>query len=153
MQFAPKSEEQLKLESLLAEGEYDFEIIKAEDTHSKKSGAEMIALEMKVFRADGNGFVFVKDYLLASMAFKLIHFAKATGLTEEYNKGTLVAATCLGRCGKVKVKVEEANGDFGAKNSVKDYVVPKEAAHDAIASGNPRAPVRAATLTEAEIPF
>lgn len=121
MKFEAKSEEQIQKESLLPAGEYDFEVIEAKDTQSKKSGADMIALNLKVFRPD-TGFVYARDYLMAAMAFKLVHFAKSTGLTDAYDKGELTGELCMGRCGRVRLIVEEQAG-YAPKNSVKDYIV------------------------------
>lgn len=125
MKFNPKSEEQLVRESLLEAGTYDFEVIEAKDATSK-NGNEMISLNMKVFRHD-DGFIHVRDYLLESMAFKLIHFCATTGLTAKYEAGTLVAEDCQGVAGKVILKVEEQVG-YPPKNVVKDYAKPKTAA-------------------------
>lgn len=124
MKFTSKTEDQIMRESLLEAGDYDFEVIEAKDTVSKKSGKEMIALNLKVFRPDG-GFVYVRDYLLEAMAFKLIHFCRTAGLGDAYKNGELTADACNGRAGKVRLIIEEQPG-YSPRNAVKDYVAPKD---------------------------
>ena len=118
MRFAPKTQEELDFENLLPKGEYDFEVAKAEDAVSKKTGAEMIKVNLKVFH--DNGFQFVTDYLMEKMAYKLRHFFETIGQIEAYNAGSVVAADLVGACGKVQIDIEPA-GEFPAKNVVKDY--------------------------------
>lgn len=125
MQFAPKSEQELKSENLFAEGDYDFEVLEAEETRSKK-GNDMIKLKLNVLDRSGNS-RWVYDYLLESMGFKLRHFCEGTGLLSKYDQGTLTARDCIGRSGICKLQVEDASGAYPAKNSVADYVV--KAAH------------------------
>ena len=121
MRFTPKSQEEIDAENLLPKGEYDFEIIKAEDKVSK-SGNEMIEINMKVFKPDG-GFQFVRDYLMEKMAFKLRHFCESIGQLEEYNAGQLQASNLVGACGVVKIDIEPASNGYAAKNTAKDYAV------------------------------
>jgi hypothetical protein len=125
MQFQPKTDQQLADEAMLPEGVYDFTIDKATDTTSKKSGDPMIAVEMTVFSERGDRKI--KDWLMEKMAWKLKHFAAAVGLAQAYESGALDAQTLVGRSGKVKLKKGEANGDFAARNEVKDYCVPGDA--------------------------
>ena len=119
MRFTPKSKEELEFENLLPKGEYDFEVVKAEDAVSKK-GNEMIKLNLKVF--NGDGFQFVTDYLMEAMAFKLRHFFETVGMIASYEAGTVDAADLVGCAGKVRIDIEPASGDYASKNVVKDYV-------------------------------
>ena len=48
LEFQPKTEEELKTFVLLPEGEYDFDVIGAEEQTSK-SGNAMIKLTLKVY--------------------------------------------------------------------------------------------------------
>ena len=126
MKFTPKSQEELDFENLLPKGEYDFEVVKAEDAVSKK-GNEMIKVNLKVFH--GEGFQFVTDYLMEAMAYKLRHFFETVGMIDAYNAGSVQSADLVGVCGKVRIDIEpertvEKNGvstTFAAKNTVKDY--------------------------------
>jgi len=118
MRFTPKTQEEIDFENLLPKGEYDFEVVKAEDAVSKK-GNEMIKVNLKVFH--GEGFQFVTDYLMEAMAYKLRHFFETIGMIDAYNAGSVQAADLVGACGKVHIDIEPASGEYAAKNTVKDY--------------------------------
>lgn len=120
MKFTPKSEKEINDERLLPEGEYSFEVSGAEAAQSKK-GNDMIVLTVRVYKPDGS-FVLVTDYLLEAMLYKLLHFCQAVGLEEKYNQGILDANDCIGKTGVLKLKIDP-EGDYPAKNSIKDYVV------------------------------
>jgi hypothetical protein len=123
MEFEAKSAEQIAREGLLEKGEYAFEVLVAEDTVSKSSGASMITLQLLIFTDDGNHRK-LTDYLVAKMAAKLRHFCDATGLLPQYQRGTLCAADCEGRTGKCRIVIQEdKSGQYPPKNSVQDYVV------------------------------
>lgn len=140
MQFQAKTEEELKAELLMPEGEYDFEVIEASDAVSKK-GNDMIKATLKVFTPDG-GFRLVTDYLMAKMAFKLRHFCETTGMMDRYDAGDLQARHCEGRTGRVLIQVdperksEDGSKTYAPKNSVGDYA--KAAAGSGEASGKYR---------------
>jgi hypothetical protein len=113
----PKTEEELDMDRLLPKGTYDFEIVKAEEKTSKK-GNDMIDANLKVFH--GDGFQFVRDFLMEAMPHKLRHFAETVGILEAYDAGQLVANELVGLSGKVRIDIEPA-GEYPAKNVVKDY--------------------------------
>jgi hypothetical protein len=126
MQFTPKTEDEIASENLLADGVYGFEIIEAEDTISKSSGKDMIAVRMKVFDGEG-GFRFVNDYLLEAILYKVKHCADACGLAAEYARGQLHGADLIGKTGEVKIVTQQDKDKmYPPKNVVRDYVVPKE---------------------------
>lgn len=126
LKFKPKSEDELREENLFPKGEYDYEVIDAEDCKSK-AGNDQIKVKLNCFGPAGRS-QHVYDYLQGgAILYKLRHFCASNGLIEKYEAGTLSAQDCIGRCGKVKLKVEPA-GDFPAKNSVTDYIVPKDEA-------------------------
>lgn len=120
MQFASKTEQQIQEESLIPAGEYDFTVQEAKEGQSKKSGKDMITLDMDIFVGDRTRPM--KDWLMESMAYKLRHFCYATGLGAKYEAGTLTAADCESKSGKLTLVIRD--GDRGKQNSVKDYVVP-----------------------------
>jgi hypothetical protein len=124
MKFKAKSENELAEENLLPAGVYPFEVITAEDKQSK-AGNDMIALNMRIYSADGRPF-FVKDWLMEAMGFKLRHFCEEVGILDKYEAETLTGTDCEGRQGYLVLKQEPAKGDFGPKNSVKDYGKPDE---------------------------
>jgi hypothetical protein len=108
---------------LLPAGTYDFEVISAEDKISSK-GNPMMEVKLKIWTSTG-AVRMVTDYLMESMGFKLIHFAGEIGMAAEYMNGNLDPQDVVGKCGKVQLRVDEADGNFPPKNSVKDYGEPK----------------------------
>lgn len=121
LEFQPKSEEELKKSVLFPEGEYDFDVIGAEEGVSKTSGKPMITLTLRVYGHDGSTTT-VYDYLLASLEYKVKHFCDTTGLAFEYQAGTLSADMCSNKSGKCKLKIDkDKNGVYEDKNAVKDY--------------------------------
>lgn len=121
MQFQPKTEKQIAEESLIPVGIYPFEVSSAESATSKKGNA-MIALSLRVFMPSGAERA-VKDWLMPSMAFKLFHFCAYTGLSQQYEAGTLTAEDCIGCNGFVKIEIQEdKTGQYPPRNSVRDYM-------------------------------
>jgi hypothetical protein len=123
MKFTPKTEDQLREESLMPAGTYDFEVVEASNEKSKK-GNDMIKVKLQLWDRNGDT-RFLYDYLMEAMMFKLLHFCEATGLSQMFQAGNLSAENCLGRTGKVKIKVGEAQNGYAPKNEVKDYVSPQ----------------------------
>lgn len=165
MNFTPKTEEQLDKEGLLPKGKYPFEVLTAEDTRSKRTGADMIAMEIRVF-GDGGAENKVKDWLVSSYLRKLFNFAKVTGLSGRYHAGNLCAADCRGRQGWVLLEVEEggpknlANPDgekYPSKNVVKDYIFePTDGAstpRPAAQTPAPAKPAKPAENLDEDVPF
>jgi hypothetical protein len=124
MKFTPKSVEEIALDSLLPEGVYPFEVLDAVDTLSK-AGNEMLKLKLVVF-GDGSS-PHIYDYLLEKLAYKLRHFAEATGLLAEYEAGELTAQHCVNKEGYCKLGIERQDG-YEPRNTVKDYMVKEKAA-------------------------
>lgn len=148
MKFAPKTEQQVQEEGLLHPGIYDFEVSSAEDTHSNK-GNEMVVVKLSVIDADGQERK-ITDYLLEAMAFKLRHFAYATGLGPKYEIGTLTSDDMKGRTGQCKLRIKPADGEYRSKNEVSDYVVANGESAPIKQAGDPRG---AAPDLDDEIPF
>lgn len=154
--FTPKSDSELQSERLLPKGEYDFEILKAENKISKTSGAGMIALTVGVYTGNGDRQQWVNDNLVfvEKAMFKVSQFAKATGLYQLYKAGRIDAQDCVGRGGRCKVDIEP-EGDYPAKNKITSYVAPKEVAP--LARESAPAPVQSQTATpppaEDDVPF
>lgn len=135
MRFTPKSEKELQEAGLLKPGVYPFEVISSEEKRSQK-GNEMIVIKLRVY-GDG-GERRINDYLLESMAFKLFHFCQNAGLGDAYARGEVSATSLMGRSGFVKLGIEEGDGDYPAKNIVKDYVQdPQKAIKDEEAKRGP----------------
>ena len=149
MQFQPKTEAEIAEANLWPEGEYGFEILDevtmgtktyyTMDTKSKKTDADMIQLVVKVYDNEGQ-FRTIIDYLIASMEFKLRHAAAACGLLPQYETGSLTANDFKGKQGFLKLRIGKAQGDYPAKNEVKDYIAPdSETVSHAPPPGHPAA--------------
>lgn len=138
MNFTPKKDEELHSSfELFPKGEYDFDVVKAEEQTSSK-GNEMIKLEIDIYDPNGRKSR-VFDYLLESVAYKLKHFCITTGLTTEYEAGNLTAEMCLNRSGRCMIGIQQdKTGKYDDKNIVKDYC---------------GVAVSAAKLAEDDIPF
>jgi hypothetical protein len=129
MIFKPKSEHELATDDLFPAGQYDFEVRNADEAVSKTSGADMIKLELYVFRPDGERRI-VYDYLVGTEGGqrKIRGFSAAVGLLAQYEKGELLAVDMVQRTGQLKLRVEtDKTGQFPDKNSVADYLKPKAA--------------------------
>lgn len=149
MKVTPKSEKEIAEENLWPVGEYSFEVLDASDKVSK-SGNEMIELKLKVYADDG-GHIFVNDYLLDSMAYKLRHASVACNALSKYEAGSLQASDFIGAAGRVKLKRQKSKDpQYADKNVVGDYVVKKdgEAGGD-IPPGHPAA----SAIPDDTIPF
>lgn len=147
MKFQAKTEDQLNEENLIPEKSIcDFEVLEAVDTQSKK-GNDMIALKLKVYH--GEGFKLMNDFLMEAMPHKLLHFCETADLMTAYTNGTLRAADCVGRAGKLEVRVDPA-GEYPAKNSVKDYIGTKRAEK---LKGKKESPADKQPEEDSEIPF
>ena len=144
MTFAPKTEKEVQEAGLLPAAEYDFDILNAEDAISK-SDNPMIKVTIGIYR-DGAVKNRIFDYLLPAMEAKLRHFCDTVGLLSQYEKGTLEAADCIGRSGRVKIGIEPEKNGYPAKNIVKDYVCRPA---KPLAGQNPNA----VPVPEGDIPF
>lgn len=157
MQFNSRSREELARESLTPPGEYDFEIISAEETTSKK-GNEMIKLKLRVFVE--NGEIHVYDYLVAGVEYKLANFCDAIGRSDDYDDGEINADNLVGCAGKLKLVIEEAQKDkdtgevkWPAKNAVKTYIAGKKGQEKMAERRVKTAPTAAVKTDDEEIPF
>jgi hypothetical protein len=124
MNFSPLTEEQIVAESIAPEGTYPYWVTKSEEKISS-TGNEYISLKLEISGPDGRNW----NVFTGLFFHKLIkHFCDVNGLQNEYNSGTLSAASCLNKDGGrvlIGVEPEKDNGKGGkwpAKNIVKDYV-------------------------------
>ena len=121
MKFQPKTEKEIDVSRLLPEGQYSFEVMKAEEKLSSK-GNDMIVLSLRVFKEDGT-FITVTDYLMEAIAYKLRHAADACGLIHEYEGGILSSEGFVGKTGELKLKIQQdKEGKYPDKNVVSDYI-------------------------------
>jgi hypothetical protein len=126
MKFQPKTEKEIAEENLCPEGTYAFEVLKAIESKSKSSGADMITLKLRLFVGAEDTYL-VDDYLIDSVAYKLFHFCAYTGLSHKYEAGSLTAEDCVGKTGFLKLGIQKGKKkDDGTywpdRNTVKDYV-------------------------------
>ena len=121
MKFTPKTEKEIAEENLWQPGEYSFEVLEAADKVSK-AGNEMIELKLKVYADDG-GYIFVNDYLMDTVAYKLRHAADACACLAKYETGMLQADDFKAKAGRLKLKIQkDKSGTYPDKNVVGDYV-------------------------------
>jgi len=106
-------------QNLLPEGRCKFTVKDAEEKTSS-NGNEMLSLKLKE-KVTGKTF-FDIIVLTPKWAWKLRHFADSCDLLDEYEAGTLSAASIVGAEGEAEIYVEPANGPYKAKNAVRDYV-------------------------------
>ena len=148
MKYDPVSEKEFNERMLLPEGAYAFEVLNAVDDVSKKSGADMIVLDLLIHAEDGSNRK-VKSYLVASPGgrFAVRAFAVSTGLLPRYESGELTPEDCLGKSGWLKLKIEkgkakdDGSGNFPDKNSVASFL-----------PGEPAKPARPAAPAPAPLP-
>jgi hypothetical protein len=150
MKFQAKTEEEIELDGLLPEGEYDFQVLEASDQISKK-GNEMIKLYLNVFDAQGKPRR-VTDYIMEAFPRKLRHFCKHTGLMQSYDCGGLTAFECVDKTGRVRLTIEPA-GEYHAKNAVVDYVEGFQFAPKPAAPAQPTAPEMTEPAADDDMPF
>jgi len=125
MQFNPRTEKELKEQNLLPQGDYDFTVLEAKEGKNK-SHNDMISLKLDVYKPDGNT-IWVYDYLLEAMGFKLRHAAEVFGMLDQYESGALNANEMIGKSGKVKIVTQkDKTGQYPDRNTVADYIVDKE---------------------------
>ncbi len=155
MEFNPSDGAPKSGFDLLPAGEYDIEVIEAEERTSQK-GNQMIALTLLAKHPDGYD-ARVWDYLVSTTAavFKIKMFCDATGLESQFQGGRLTAEECVGRKGRAKITVEEGRDGFSDRNSVAEYLdgqsSPKPAA--GIETMPSEANSQPAPVTDEQIPF
>ena len=135
MNFQPKTEQEIQDAKLWKKGEYDFEVVEAEEKTSKASGKPMIELRLRL--TDGKVARTISDYLLAEMPEKLRHASEACGLLDRYDTGNLSGNEFKGRRGKLKLGIEKDKKKvYPDKNVVLDYVCAGSAKNGSGAGGS-----------------
>lgn len=118
--FKPMTEEEVL--NLLQPGTYDFEVFNAINDVSKKTGNPMIKLTLCVYDKTGKKY-FVTDYIMTALMYKLKHFCDVAGLEEKFKEGKLSYEDCLGKVGKLKLKIgQDKENKYPPRNEVVDYV-------------------------------
>lgn len=121
MNFQPRTEKEIADSKLLPRGDYDFEILDAEE---KKSSAGNDMIELKVQVSNGKGVSrTLPDYLLEKRAEKLRHCCKACAILDKYETGLLANDDFVGKRGRLKLGVEKDRaGKYPPKNVIVDYL-------------------------------
>ncbi len=121
MDFNPDDAVQRGGFELLPQGDYEVEVIEAEERTSQKGNA-MIALTLQARHPDGYD-ARVWDYLVSVPAavFKIKMFCEAAGLTQAFESGRLTADQCTGSRLQARISIDEGRDGFGDRNSVESY--------------------------------
>lgn len=123
LKFEPLSEKQIKELNLLEPGTYAFECVRAVSHTSKSSGKESIKLDLNV--KGQTRYYLITCYLTPGYIKLLKHFCDVGKLDNLYQSGCLIAQDCERVKGYVIVDIEAANGNYGAKNIIVDFVSDK----------------------------
>ncbi len=116
---------QMREDSLIAEGEYQFEVLDAREKRSS-SGNDMLNLKLRLFINNRHIVYWTTIVLTPKMFFMLEHFCKTTGMPEKIDEGRVMAQDCLGKQGKIYI-VQRMDKDTGElTNQTKDFVKPEE---------------------------
>jgi hypothetical protein len=126
MRFSPVSEEEAATVNLLPRGDYDAVVKACTEKTSKKNGNPMFEVDLVVYGPDGKERK-VRDWLVCidTGQAKLQAFCKSAGQWDAYVAGELCAESFIDTSVRVKLGVEEGEGDFPPKNSVKNYLSRK----------------------------
>lgn len=120
MNFQPRSAKEVAEMGLMPKGNYDFEVVTAEEKISSKGNA-MIEIKLKVYFGSRERFLW--DWLTPKFESKLRYFCESTGLLPVYERGELTADDCIGRSGKATIGIE--GDEVSGKNRVANYVVSR----------------------------
>lgn len=123
MKVTPISEADANAAGLWKRGLVDFEVTDAKEKLSK-AGNDMIELLVKVYNAEGKSRTLF-DYLVSSeaTAYKVRHFAAATGMLPQYEKGELRALDCVGKTGRCQMGIDKGKNGYPDRNNISDYAV------------------------------
>ena len=108
--------------TLIPDGEYDAEIVSAEETKSKK-GNDMWKLAVKVWTGGGGPRV-IFDYIVnPGTIYKLKQLASALGKRDLFDSGDMGTQEVTGESVRVSIKTEtDKTGQFEDKNVVARYL-------------------------------
>jgi hypothetical protein len=161
MEFNPSDSAPRSGFELLPAGEYDVEVIEAEERTSQK-GNQMIALTLQTRHPDGYDSR-VWDFLVSVPAavFKIKMFCEAAGLQKQFEGGRLTAEDCVGGKAVATIIIEDGREGFSDRNSIQEYRTGGGTAIGGIstqpaATSHATAEVTASTplpVTEEDIPF
>lgn len=117
MKFTPRTEREIQEMKLSPEGDYYFEVKRAEDAKSKKD-YEYIKLTLAIWQENNQSVRVIFDNLFSDEKIK--HFCDSVGLETVYKSGELMAVNCENATGRLRLVVKEDS--YGLKNEVRDYL-------------------------------
>lgn len=122
MKFTPLSDQEISQGNLIKPGEYDFQVIEAEERISKKGNA-YINLKLMIWDEEGKERTFFANLAWIKI---LKNFCDATELADKYQHGEVLPEDCLNRTGRCYVGIEEGKADdrggfYPSKNVVEAF--------------------------------
>ena len=96
MKWDPDS---IKKDWLIPEGDYEFEIIEAEDQNDQWEGKPQMFIKCRVFLDDGNT-VQISQFIRQARAFLVDQLARSVGLIAEADAGEVDAEDLLNKTGR-----------------------------------------------------
>jgi hypothetical protein len=122
MKYTVINENEKHEKNILPQGEYFFEIARAEELISKNNNV-MLKLTYMIEVDDER--YWLCDYLSEKIPWKIKHFMYALNMSENYEFGEITPEDCLGKRGKFKI-VQEYSEKFGVQAVVSQYIKYKE---------------------------
>ena len=122
---------------LLQPGDYPFSCLASDEVASKSEknkGKLMFVVKLNVHGPKSDQHCWDRFAPSWLSPWKVKHFAATVGLSADYEKGELNGANnaFAGKVGYVNIGIEPAQGNFPAKNVVKDYIVRDAKAKPAV---------------------
>lgn len=110
---------------LLPEGDYNFEVKKAEEGIGKQSGEPYLKLSLVIFHGDRE--VSITDFLSFGPKShkKLWGFCQSTGTEQSYHKGQINSQSVEGLSGRLYLGIQPQDPPYEPKNAVAYYKRPK----------------------------
>lgn len=110
-------------QSLIVPGQYDAEILTAEEVTSKKDASKkMLKLCFRVW-AGGNTYQLFDYIVPGATIWKLNGIAKALGLLDKFEAKTLNERDMVGRSLRVEIKTQaDKTGQYGDQSVIKKYL-------------------------------
>jgi len=118
MKIEAKTRDAIIESKLVAPGEYQFTVEKAEEMTSQFNNKNYINLTMKIIDISGKVHM-IWEKLFEDDSEKLLDFCETTGLVDKYNSEELSPLDCIQKKGSLKLTRMEAKGQYKAKNIVK----------------------------------
>ncbi len=143
---------------VLPDGEYDCEIGVAVEKQSKSSGMWMFEIDIRIL-LDNDKTRTVRDWVMTEgkAAWRLRQFCGAFDLMAEYEAGNINASDMERRSGRVSLKTEPGDDQYGPKNRIKAYLAVASAPTPRPRPQPGRQPAMAAStgadLGDDDIPF